>query len=138
MGREDRLNADHRDGGGHTAKVAPAAAECEKGPMTRDDPDEPRRPPTPRTTLRAHCRVTIYCKHCTNSSQLDLPPLIAAGYGDTPLLDLRLKCQRCGSREHDGRVSYAGRRSLAPLLRQPLGDAGQHFGHQHGGSGPCR
>jgi hypothetical protein len=89
--------------------MAALAAECGSGTMTRDDPDHSPRPPTPRTTLRAHYRVTIYCKHCTNSSQLDLPALIAAGYGDTPLLDLRLKCQRCGSFEHDGRVSYAGR-----------------------------
>jgi hypothetical protein len=84
-----------------------AAAECESGAMTCDDPDEPRRPPTPRTTLRAHCRV-IYCKGCNNVSQLDLPALIAAGYGDTPVLDLAMRCSRCGSSEHEGVVATPG------------------------------
>jgi hypothetical protein len=94
---------------GINAKAGAGRRGMRIGPDDRDDPDEPRRPPTPRTTLRARCRVSIYCNHCSNSSQLDLEGLIAAGYGDTALLDLRLKCQRCGSLEHDGRVSYAGR-----------------------------
>ena len=68
---------------------------------------EAARPPTPRTSAAAHVTVTAYCKHCTHGAQLDLPALIEAGHGDTPLLELPLRCEQC--REVGHTVVVSGR-----------------------------
>jgi hypothetical protein len=62
-------------------------------------------PPTPRTSLAAHLSVNAYCKHCSNRTTLDLPGLIRAGHGDTPLLDLPLRCAQCRRFGHEVVVS---------------------------------
>ena len=67
--------------------------------------------PTPRTTLAAHHKVTTWCPHCGHVSELDLPELIAAGHGDTPLLELPLRCARCGERRFQLTVAWAGRKA---------------------------
>jgi hypothetical protein len=64
--------------------------------------------PTPRTTLAAHHQVTAWCPHCGHVSELDLPELIAAGHGDTPLLELPLRCARCRERRFQLTVARSG------------------------------
>jgi hypothetical protein len=68
--------------------------------------------PTPRTSLASHLRVNAYCAHCANRAPLDLAQLIQAGHGDTPLLELPLRCTRCRRFGHTVLVSgqsFAGR-----------------------------
>ncbi|MBV8093808.1 MAG: hypothetical protein JO110_11340 [Acetobacteraceae bacterium] len=55
----------------------------------------PVRWPTPRISLKAHVSVQAYCKHCTHVAALDLETLIRVGHGDTPLLELPLRCEQC-------------------------------------------
>lgn len=50
--------------------------------------------PTPRTTTND---LAVTCNACLRSADADLAALIAAGYGDTPLRDLRFVCSGCGS-----------------------------------------
>jgi hypothetical protein len=56
--------------------------------------------PTPLTSLAAHAAVTVYCRHCQHSAPLDLAGMAEAGeagHGDTPLIELPLRCDRCGA-----------------------------------------
>jgi hypothetical protein len=62
-------------------------------------------PPTPHTTVAAHCGVNAYCRHCSNKAPLDLEALIQAGHGDTPLLELPLRCSECRRLGHTVLVS---------------------------------
>jgi hypothetical protein len=58
--------------------------------------------PTPRSTLAAgYVRVLVWCKACRHRADADLPALIAAGRGDTPLRALRFRCSDCRSRLTD-------------------------------------
>jgi hypothetical protein len=58
--------------------------------------------PTPRSTLRArYVRVSLNCRSCLHQADADLEALIDAGRGDTPLVDLRWRCARCGHRRID-------------------------------------
>jgi hypothetical protein len=58
--------------------------------------------PTPRTTLRCHyVRVLLTCWSCKHQRDADLPGLIAAGRGDTPLVHLRWRCAACGRQPAD-------------------------------------
>jgi hypothetical protein len=58
--------------------------------------------PTPASTLAAgYVRVLVWCKACRHRADADLPALIAAGRGDTPLRELRFQCTRCRSRLTD-------------------------------------
>jgi hypothetical protein len=56
-------------------------------------------------------RVQAYCKHCRSPRYrtLDLQKLIDQGHGDTPLIELPLRCIECGKRGH-GIVVSGGRR----------------------------
>jgi hypothetical protein len=46
--------------------------------------------PTPRSTLAvSYVRVLVWCKACRHQADADLPALISAGRGDTPLRSLR-------------------------------------------------
>jgi len=65
--------------------------------------------PTPRTTLTAHHHVTAWCLNCGHALEIDLPELITAGHGDTPLLELSLRCARCGERRFQLTVARAER-----------------------------
>lgn len=42
--------------------------------------------------------VSIYCRRCNHTADLDLPDLIARGYGDRDLDKLRFRCRLCGGR----------------------------------------
>jgi hypothetical protein len=48
--------------------------------------------------------------------------LVDAGYGDTPLIQLRFKCSTCGSRNVDGVVTGTryGMDAASMTLRPPL------------------
>ena len=50
--------------------------------------------PTPRTTTND---LAVTCNACLRSADADLAALIAAGYGDTPLRNLRFVCSGCGA-----------------------------------------
>jgi hypothetical protein len=68
--------------------------------------------PTARTSLAANVNVTALCRHCSNRAPLDLAALIRAGHGDTPLLELPLRCSRRREPGHEVIVtgrSFAGR-----------------------------
>jgi hypothetical protein len=55
--------------------------------------------PTPRTTLRCrYVRVLLTCWSCKHQRDADLAGLIAAGRGDTPLVQLCWRCAACGGR----------------------------------------
>jgi hypothetical protein len=43
----------------------------------------------------------VWCKACRHRADADLPALIDAGHGDTPLAHLRFRCAECGSRLTD-------------------------------------
>jgi hypothetical protein len=79
-------------------------------------------PSTPRTTLRCrYVRVLLTCWSCKHQRDADLVRLIAAGRGDTPLVQLRWRCANCGSRRIDMVcTSHAGvvpgRSEQAPAL----------------------
>jgi hypothetical protein len=64
--------------------------------------------PTPRTSLAAHVSVTVYCRHCDHSAPLDLAGMAEAGHPDTPLLQLPLRCERCGATAY--RINVSGPR----------------------------
>ena len=57
-------------------------------------------------TLRAFhehgYRVSVFCRCCARHICLDIPPLLAAGYGERAVVGLRVRCQVCGGR---GRLS---------------------------------
>ena len=54
--------------------------------------------PTPRSTLATgYVRVLVWCKACRHRADADLPALISAGRGDTPLRSLRFRCSDCRS-----------------------------------------
>jgi len=55
--------------------------------------------------MAAHLSVNAYCKHCSNKAPLDLAALIRAGHGNTPLLELPLRCSHCGETGHTVLVS---------------------------------
>jgi hypothetical protein len=38
------------------------------------------------------------CNGCQHAVEADQPALIAAGWGDVPLVDLRFRCGACGFR----------------------------------------
>jgi hypothetical protein len=50
--------------------------------------------PTPRTTEND---LAVTCNKCLRSDYADLAWLVATGYGDTPLRELRFVCSGCGS-----------------------------------------
>jgi hypothetical protein len=56
-------------------------------------------------------RVQAYCRHCRDPRYrtLDLQKLIDHGHGDTPLIELPLRCVDCGKRGHGIVVSGAWR-----------------------------
>lgn len=63
--------------------------------------------PTARTTLKAGLSLSAICQACQHGAEIDLAALIASGRGDVPLLDLRFRCARCGSRDCQAVVSGA-------------------------------
>ena len=61
------------------------------------------RKPSRLTTVRRNVdqshEVTAYC-HCGHGAVLDLKALLEAGYGETELVDLPLRCPACGEKGH--------------------------------------
>jgi len=58
--------------------------------------------PTPRSTLRAgYLDVLVWCKACRQQAPADLQRLVDSSRGDTPLIHLRYRCSKCGSRLTD-------------------------------------
>jgi hypothetical protein len=58
--------------------------------------------PTPRTTLRAGFTIRVWCKAgCVRRVDVDPQAIIDAGRGDVPLIHLRYRCSKCGSRRTD-------------------------------------
>jgi hypothetical protein len=68
--------------------------------------------PTPRTSRAAHVTVTVYCRHCQHSAPLDLAGMAESGHGDTPLLELPLRCDHCGAIAY--RISVSGPHFSSP------------------------
>ncbi len=83
--------------------------------------------PTARDYSGVHAVHSI-CTRCDRWVKLDLVALVAAGYGDTPLVKLPLRCSQRGKTGHEIKVSG-----------QSYGlEAGP--GHESAGRsvGPCR
>ena len=53
--------------------------------------------PTLRQTPPNHT-ITAFCLSCPHYAALDVPPLIAAGWGDRPAVRLPYRCTACGAR----------------------------------------
>ena len=53
--------------------------------------------PTISSTIACHNSLDVICNECSNSQDADLEALERAGRGDTPVIELRFKCSRCGS-----------------------------------------
>jgi hypothetical protein len=64
--------------------------------------------PTPRSYAGTHFRVAASCRNCEHAVRLDLAALAAGPNADMPLTELPLRCEQCGVRGHDIRVSYDG------------------------------
>ena len=60
--------------------------------------------PTPRTTA---ADLSVTCNACLHSANADLAQLVADGFGDVPLIELRFRCAKCGSRDVFSVVSGA-------------------------------
>ena len=63
--------------------------------------DRPRLPTVASTQSTGYVIVLVWCKSCRHQGVADLEALIAAGRGDIPLVSLRWRCGRCGSRLTD-------------------------------------
>jgi hypothetical protein len=61
-------------------------------------------PPTARDYVNVH-RVDAVCPHCDRWRKLDLAAIVAAGFGDVPLIKLPLRCSACGALGHQIKVS---------------------------------
>jgi len=59
--------------------------------------DRPRLPTVASTHATGYVVVLVWCKGCHQQKVADLEALIEAGKGDTPLINLRWRCSRCGS-----------------------------------------
>jgi hypothetical protein len=81
-------------------------------------------------TLRLHCRS---CDHAAN---LDLPGLIARGYGDRDLDDLRFRCRLCGGRNVGWIVGAETRKGLIFGATARLLHRGGASGMRHSSAGP--
>jgi hypothetical protein len=62
--------------------------------------------PTPRSTQGA-AELVVTCNACLHSVYADLQRMIETGKGDVPLIDLKLVCGACGSRDVFSVVSGA-------------------------------
>jgi hypothetical protein len=60
--------------------------------------------PTPKDYAGIHT-VHAVCPACDRWQQLDFAALVAAGQGDVPLIQLRLRCSACGRTGHQIKVS---------------------------------
>jgi hypothetical protein len=62
--------------------------------------------PTPKDYAGIHT-VHAVCRNpaCDHRAKLDLAALVAAGQGDIPLVELKLRCSACGKTGHEIKVS---------------------------------
>jgi hypothetical protein len=49
-------------------------------------------------------RLHVWCKACHHAADADLQGLIDRGRGDVPLIRMRFRCAKCGSRLTDSVV----------------------------------
>ena len=58
--------------------------------------------PTARTMLAARfLLLRVRCRSCQHAADADLQKLIDQGRGDVPVVKLRFRCTKCGSRRTD-------------------------------------
>jgi hypothetical protein len=62
--------------------------------------------PTAGGYLGVH-RDDAVCPHCDRWKELDLAPILAAGQGDVPLIQMPLRCSACGKTGH--KIIVSGR-----------------------------
>jgi hypothetical protein len=79
--------------------------------------------PTPRMYAQRGPDYSLCCRDCRHLAFADYAALIAAGRGDTPLVELRWRCAKCGSRAVDGVVT--GARSAGFASAAQAGAGGQ-------------
>ena len=60
------------------------------------------------STIACHNQLSVTCNECSNSQHGDLVALERAGGDDTPLVDLKFKCSRCGSLDTFALVGGSG------------------------------
>ena len=60
--------------------------------------------PTVASNLAVGHDVWAICGRCNRARELDLAALAMAGYGNTPVIELPLRCE-CGSRDVKIRIS---------------------------------
>lgn len=65
--------------------------------------------PTANLYAKSGPDFALICGDCPHTAVVDYAALIAAGKGDVPLVDLRFRCAKCGSRNVTGVVSGARR-----------------------------
>lgn len=75
--------------------------------MTRRHEDSDQPLPTPRMYLHGP-DLAITCNACLHSTHADMAALVAAGKGDVPLIELRFRCAKCGSRDTFSAVTGVG------------------------------
>ena len=69
-------------------------------------PDDYTDPLTARTTLQTrYVRLLLTCRSCRRGRDADIQALVDGGRGDVPVVQLRWRCQHCGSRLIDKGVS---------------------------------
>jgi hypothetical protein len=80
--------------------------------------------PTARTMATTGFRWHVFCKSCHWAIDPDFQQLIADGRGDVPLVDLKWRCGRCGSRLIDAVMSggHLGPRA-EPAVKRAVPDS---------------
>ena len=63
--------------------------------------------PTPRRYLNGP-DLLVWCETCRHRAFADMGSLVAAGSGDTPLVQLRWRCSVCGSTAVQAKVTGVG------------------------------
>ena len=81
------------------AKAVALDAECGMPEELRDHL------PTARDFRTSNYRLIVWCKACRHQTEMPFPTIVEQGKGDVPLIDLRFRCENCGSRLTDSAVS---------------------------------
>ena len=61
--------------------------------------------PTSRAYLKSDFRLIVWCKACRNPRELSFRSLVDEEKGDVPVLNLKFRCNNCGSRLTNAVVS---------------------------------
>ena len=60
---------------------------------------------TARDYLKSEIRLVIWCKACRHQREIGFQTIIDQGRGEVPVVQLRFRCENCGSRLTDAAVS---------------------------------